>query len=184
MFPSRSDAPSPNNRPLQLSSLRAELLVGLGILAAAALIVAVLSVVLFWEFIDSGQGALWLALLVAGDVAVFIALGAYQLKRLVTTPLMRAVEATSAIAGGDLSRRVPDASTRELATLATSINRMTDHLLAEGGVEVLEDVLGPLRPDAFDPGQVVDARTGQRIDVRERLDHDLREALADAVDAQ
>jgi len=141
MSPSLSDASPNGNRPSQLSSLRAELLVGLGLLAAAALIVAVLSVVLFWEFIDSGQGALWLALLVAGDVAVFIALGAYQLKRVVTTPLMRAVEATSAIAGGDLSRRVPDASTRELATLATSINRMTDHLLAEQAQRVRAEKL-------------------------------------------
>ena len=112
-------------------SLRTELLAGLALLAAAALIVAVASVVLFWGFIDSSGGALWLVLLVAGDVAVFVALGAYQLRTVVAGPLARAVEATSAIAEGDLTRRVPDAPTRELATLAASINRMTDHLLAE-----------------------------------------------------
>jgi len=117
--------------PQARTSLRAELLFGLGLLAAAALIVAVASVVLFWEYIDSGLGALWLVLLVACDVTVFVLLGAYQLKRTVAGPLALAVDATSAIAAGDLSRRVPDASTRELATLAMSINRMTDHLLAE-----------------------------------------------------
>lgn len=117
--------------PQVRTSLRAELLFGLGLLAAAALIVAVASVVLFWEYIDSGLGALWLGILVACDVAVFVALGAYQLKRTVAGPLALAVDATSAIAAGDLTRRVPDASTRELATLAASINRMTDHLLAE-----------------------------------------------------
>jgi len=117
--------------PQARSSLRTELLVGLGLLAAAALVIAVTSVVLFWGFIDSSGGALWLVLLVACDVAVFVALGAYQLKRTVSGPLALAVDATSAIAAGDLSRRVPDASTRELATLADSINRMTDHLLAE-----------------------------------------------------
>ena len=120
------------SRPLQArSSLRTELLVGLGLLAAAALVIAVTSVVLFWGYIDSSSGAVWLFLLVACDVAVFVALGAYQLKRTVSGPLALAVDATSAIAAGDLSRRVPDASTRELATLADSINRMTDHLLAE-----------------------------------------------------
>ena len=117
--------------PQARTSLRAELLFGLGLLAAAALIVAVASVVLFWEYIDSGVGAIWLVVLVACDVTVFVLLGAYQLKRTVSGPLALAVDATTAIAAGDLSRRVPDASTRELATLAASINRMTDHLLAE-----------------------------------------------------
>jgi signal transduction histidine kinase len=112
-------------------SLRTELLVGLGLLVAAALLVAVTSVVLFWGFVDPQHGAIWLLLLVAGDVIVFVALGAYQLKRSITGPLARAAAATSAIAAGDLSQRVPGAATRELATLAASINRMTDHLLAE-----------------------------------------------------
>ena len=115
----------------ELFSLRVELLVGLGLLVAASLIVAVASVVLFWGYIDSAQGGMWLGLLIASDVAVFVALGAFQLRRSVTGPLALAAEATSAIAAGDLSRRVPSAPTRELATLATSINRMTDHLLAE-----------------------------------------------------
>jgi len=141
MFSLSTEPRSSRPRARQLSSARAELLVGLGLLAAAALVVAVLSVVLFWEFIDSEQSALWLALLVAGDVAVFVALGAHQLKRVVTAPLMAAVDATSAIAAGDLSRRVPDASTRELATLATSINRMTDHLLAEHAQRVRAEKL-------------------------------------------
>lgn len=132
MSPPLAAVASDTDRPLQSrTSLRAELLVGLALLAAAALIVAVASVVLFWGFIDSGLGALWLVVLVACDVAVFVALGAHQLKSVVAGPLALAVEATSAIANGDLSRRVPDAPTRELATLAASINRMTDHLLAE-----------------------------------------------------
>lgn len=131
LAPSTAAPPVTRRRLESRTSLRAELLVGLGLLTAAALIVAVASVVLFWGFIDSSNGALWLALLVGGDVAVFVVLGAYQLKSVVTGPLARAVEATTAIADGDLSRRVPDAPIRELGTLAASINRMTDHLLAE-----------------------------------------------------
>ena len=121
-----------SSRPApELPSLRVELLVGLGLLVAASLVVAVASVVLFWGYIDSSAGGMWLGLLIASDVAVFVALGAFQLRRAVTGPLALAAETTSAIAAGDLSRRVPPASTRELATLAASINRMTDHLLAE-----------------------------------------------------
>jgi signal transduction histidine kinase len=131
MAPSLTTAANTTTPPEARTSLRAELLVGLGLLAAAALVVAVASVVLFWGYIDSGLGALWMVLLVACDVVVFVALGAFQLKRAVAGPLALAVDATSAIAGGDLTRRVPDASTRELATLTASINRMTDHLLAE-----------------------------------------------------
>jgi two-component system NtrC family sensor kinase len=131
MAPPLTTAASATAPPHARTSLRAELLFGLGLLAAAALIVAVASVVLFWGYIDSGLGALWLVVLVACDVTVFVLLGAYQLKRTVAGPLALAVDATSAIAAGDLSRRVPDAPTRELAILAASINRMTDHLLAE-----------------------------------------------------
>jgi len=116
----------------RLRSLRTELLIGLGLVGAAALVIAMVTAVLYsWTLTDDPSGALWLVLLVVGDVAVFVALGAYMLRRSVSLPLAHAVDATSAIAAGDLSRRVPDASTRELSLLAASINRMTDHLLAE-----------------------------------------------------
>ena len=118
-------------KPRAPTSVSAELLISLGLLAVAALTIAVNCVILFWRMVDTDVGAVWLTILIAADVAVFLALGAYQIQRLVLAPLARTVEATSAIAGGDLSRRVPDAETRELSTLAASINRMTDHLLAE-----------------------------------------------------
>ncbi len=120
-----------SNKPRAPISVSAELLLSLGLLAVAALTIAVNCVILFWSLVDSDVGAIWLTILIAGDVTVFLALGAYQIRRLVLVPLARAVESTSAIAGGDLTRRVPDAETRELSTLAASINRMTDHLLAE-----------------------------------------------------
>ncbi|NUQ20677.1 MAG: HAMP domain-containing protein [Gemmatimonadaceae bacterium] len=116
----------------RLPSLRTELLLGLGLVAAASLIVAMTTVlVLWWTLLEAPYGVLWLLLLILGDVGVFVALGAYIIRRSVSAPLALAVDATSAIAAGDLARRVPDASTRELTTLATSINRMTHHLLAE-----------------------------------------------------
>ncbi|HEX2778974.1 MAG TPA: ATP-binding protein [Gemmatimonadaceae bacterium] len=116
----------------RLPSLRTELLLGLGLIATGSLLIAVaIGAFLYWGVDESSTGTLWLALLIGGDVAVFLALGAYLIRRTVSVPLALAVDATSAIAGGDLSRRVPDAQTRELMTLATSINRMTNHLLAE-----------------------------------------------------
>jgi signal transduction histidine kinase len=60
---------------------------------------------------------------------VFVAYGAWQVRRLVSRPLEQAIATAEAIAGGDLTRRMPPGETRELAALAESVNHMTDHLL-------------------------------------------------------
>jgi two-component system, NtrC family, sensor kinase len=122
--------------PLSLSgrappSLRLELVATLALLATASLLVAVVCVLLFTGPVISQSAAIWLSVLIAADVAVFVAFGAYQLRRLVNRPLDEVVGATEAIAGGDLSRRVPPAASAEFAQLANSVNRMTDRLLEE-----------------------------------------------------
>src|SRR5215213_8969938 len=114
-----------------LPSLRTELLANFGVLAAVALLVAVASVLLFFVTVESRYSALYLSLLVAADVVVFVVFGAYQVRRLVNRPLDEAVQAVEAIAGGDLARRVPEGRTQEFATLSASVNRMTDALLQE-----------------------------------------------------
>ncbi|HET7458806.1 MAG TPA: ATP-binding protein [Gemmatimonadaceae bacterium] len=114
-------------------SLRTELLVTTAILAAAAVLVAAVGVVLLPSPTDATRGALYLGALVAADVGIFVAFGAYQLRRLVTRPLRAAVEATEAIAAGDLTRRLPAGATSEFAALSASVNRMTDNLLDEQG---------------------------------------------------
>ena len=112
-------------------SIRTELLVTTAILAAAAVLVAALGVVLLPVQLDSPAGSLYVGALLAADVGVFVAYGAYQLHRLLTRPLADAVAATEAIAGGDLSRRLPEGTTREFRALSASVNRMTDNLLEE-----------------------------------------------------
>ena len=127
-------SPAPAAPPLparRLASLRTELLATIGILAAAALAIAIVSVLLFVPLLDSEYAWLWLTLLIVGDVLVFVAFGAIQLERLVLRPLGEIVAASEAIAGGDLARRAPVGGSRELAVLATSVNRLTDALLAE-----------------------------------------------------
>src|SRR6266850_2431668 len=49
--------------------------------------------------------------------------------RLVLRPLDRVVATADAVADGDLAARAPDADTRDFATLAERLNRMTDRLL-------------------------------------------------------
>jgi signal transduction histidine kinase len=119
----------PNPRPIP--SLRTELLLTLGVLAAAALAIAVVSVFAVTTVETPGMAGTFLFALIALDVAVFVLFGAYQLDRLVLHPLRAALESAEAIASGDLSRRMPAGSTRELQALAASVNRMTERLLAE-----------------------------------------------------
>lgn len=111
-------------------SLRTELLVNFAVLTAASIVFAVAAVVLLPEALAAGGG--WFLMLVVGvDVAVIVAVGAFQLDRLVIAPVRNVVTAAEAIAGGDLARRVPAAGPRELHHLADSVNRMTDRLLRE-----------------------------------------------------
>jgi signal transduction histidine kinase len=107
------------------------MLLSLAVLGTAALSLAALNVVVLQNLVSSGNGALYLALLIIADVVTFVAFGAYKLQGLVISPLEGVVDAVEAIANGDLSRRVPPGETREFALLSHSINRMTSRLLEE-----------------------------------------------------
>ena len=113
------------------TSLKAEMILSLAVLSTAALSLAALNVIVLRDLVVSPHGALYLALLIIADVIVFVAFGAYKVQGLVLDPIDRVVEATEAIANGDLTRRVPQGATIELARLARSINRMTSRLLEE-----------------------------------------------------
>src|SRR5207247_7868949 len=60
---------------------------------------------------------------------IFIVFGRHLVTRLVLRPLERLMSAADAVADGDLNARAPDAETRDFATLAERLNRMTDYLL-------------------------------------------------------
>ena len=113
------------------TSLKAEMILSLAVLSTAALSLAALNVIVLRDLVMSPHGAVYLALLIIADVIVFVGFGAYKVQGLVLDPIDRVVEATEAIANGDLTRRVPQGATIELARLARSINRMTSRLLEE-----------------------------------------------------
>jgi signal transduction histidine kinase len=122
-------------------SLRTELLFNLAVLAAGALVLAVLSAFLAPLLGSGALGAVLLTLLVVADVATFIAFGRYLVSRLVTEPMEELVEATHAVAAGELSRRAPPGGTREFERLAASVNQMTDRLLDAQGALVRAEKL-------------------------------------------
>ena len=123
--------PRPNQLPSTRPSLRTELLLHFGLLAAVAIAIAAVSIAFFYQAAESNRQAFLLVTLIAADVAVFVVFGAYQLHRLFLVPLSETIPAIEAIAGGDLARRVPIGASEEFANLASSVNRMTDRLLDE-----------------------------------------------------
>ena len=109
-------------------ALRTELLFYLSFLAAAALLVGVVTI-LFASTFAPERTFMLVMLLVALEVGVFVVFGRHLVNRLVLWPLDRVVATADAVADGDLVRRAPEAETRDFSTLAERLNRMTDHLL-------------------------------------------------------
>jgi len=130
-------APGPRDGP----SLRTELLFNLAFLAASALLLAVLSAALVPLLRQTGVGLVLLGGLVVADLAIFIAFGRYLVARLVTGPMDALVEATQAVADGQLARRAPPGGTREFDRLAASVNRMTERLLDAQGLLIRAEKL-------------------------------------------
>ena len=134
----RAVLPSPSGpKP----SLRTELLANLAVLAAGALVLAVFSAVLAPLLGHGFLGFALLTALIVADVAIFIGFGRYLVSRLVTGPMGALVDATQAVAEGELSRRAPPGGTREFDRLADSVNRMTDRLLDAQGALVRAEKL-------------------------------------------
>jgi two-component system NtrC family sensor kinase len=112
-------------------SLRTELLITIGVVAAAALFLGVASVVVLYDVLDPNYAALYMGVLIAVDVVVFLGYAAYQVNRVVVKPLGDAAAAAEAIAAGNFARRIPAANSAELDNLAGSVNRMTDRLIED-----------------------------------------------------
>src|SRR5689334_25356464 len=104
-------------------ALRTELLFYLSFLAAAALLVGVLTILVAGVFAPDRTYIL-VMLLVALEVAVFVVFGRHLINRLVLFPLERVVATADAVADGDLARRAPDAETRDFSTLRSEERRV------------------------------------------------------------
>jgi hypothetical protein len=109
-------------------ALRAELLFYLTFLAAFALLVGVATSLLALA-IAPEWGVIAIVVLIALEVGIFVLYGRALVTRLVLRPLDRVMDTADAVADGDLAARAPDADTRDFATLAERLNRMTDRLL-------------------------------------------------------
>src|SRR5688572_17919214 len=109
-------------------ALRTELLLYLSFFAAAALLVGV-ATTLVAGILAPGREYWLVMVLVAVEVALFIVFGRHIVDRLVLRPLEGLMSIADAVVDGDLNTRAPDAETRDFASLAERLNRMTDYLL-------------------------------------------------------
>ena len=109
-------------------ALRVELLFYLTFLVAFALLVGVATSLLTLAMAPESGVAL-VIVLIAVEVAIFVLYGRSLVSRLVLQPLDRVVQTADAVADGDLAARAPDGATRDFATLAERLNRMTERLL-------------------------------------------------------
>src|SRR5882672_369884 len=114
------------NRPKP--ALRVELLFYLTFLAAFAILVGVATSQLALA-IAPERGVFLVVVFVAAEVGIFVLYGRSLVTRLVLRPLARVMATADAVADGDLAARAPDEGTRDFATLAERLNRMTDRLL-------------------------------------------------------
>ena len=111
-------------------ALRVELIAHLTFLAAFALLVGVATSLLALALpLSPVLGISIVVVLVAFEAAVFAVYGRSLVNRLVLIPLGRVIGTADAVADGDLGARAPDGDTRDFATLAERLNRMTDRLL-------------------------------------------------------
>lgn len=111
-------------------SLRFQLLAGLGLLMAGA-VLAVAAAALVWmpEGPSPRQIIVGLGGLLLVDVAVLLLFGDYMLRSLVVRPVRRMAERAERIADGEHEVRLEPRGSSELRRLAVSVNRMADRLI-------------------------------------------------------
>ncbi len=113
-----------------VASLRRELIIGLALLLLASLGFAAVAILLWLPRGDSlVRILLFLAILIALDVGVFVLFGDYLLRQMVLRPVNTIVDGAEAIAGGDYSRRIEVGGAQELERVSASVNEMAERLI-------------------------------------------------------
>jgi two-component system OmpR family sensor kinase len=101
-------------------------------------------------FLDQVNRALLLAGVLAGVLSILLGLG---LSRGLTAPVTRLTAAARRIAGGDLSQRVPETGSAEMAALGQAFNRMTADL--EKAEELRRNMVADLAHELRTPLSVI-----------------------------
>jgi signal transduction histidine kinase len=113
-----------------LPTLRRELITSLVLVFLGALLVGTTGALLILPHLGSALlGTLYIAALLAADVAVFLIFGRYLLHRRVLAPIERMIAGVESIAGGGYTLLAPRPGTAEMARLAEATNQMAERLI-------------------------------------------------------
>ncbi len=113
-----------------VASLRQQLIIALAVLLVASLAAATLAVWIAQPFTGaSGATALFLGILVALDVVVFLVLGYSVLRRVVLEPLRSIADGAETIASGEYSRRIETRGAEEFERVASSVEEIAEKLI-------------------------------------------------------
>jgi hypothetical protein len=114
-----------------LPTIRRELMSAFAVVFAGALVVAVAALTFVVPRLPPAGAGIYLATLLLADVGVFAAIGAVLLKRRLLQPIDRMIAGVEAISAGELTARLPDAETREMARLSAAVTQMVERLIRD-----------------------------------------------------
>lgn len=132
MSPESTSSQKPSDRgdpPGVLSTLRFQLLTGLGLLLGAFVAVAGAAAVWMPQGPSLQEVLVGLGGLVVVDVAVLLLFGDHMLRSLVVRPVRRMARRARRIADGEHEVRLELRGSAEMRRLAGSVNRMADRLI-------------------------------------------------------
>jgi two-component system NtrC family sensor kinase len=114
------------------SPLRRELLIAFGVLFAGGILVAAMGMAFLLPLMDSpGEAVFYILTLLLGDLLVVFVFGRIILDRTLLQPMDSLLEDVRTIAAGSFGHRIRSVPTRELQSVADSVNGMAERLIQD-----------------------------------------------------
>jgi len=162
----------PPHPPAPRRSLQTELLVKLAALLGVAVLLGLVLLSVPRRLLIVRDPVV-LAIIVVVDILLFIGCAALVLQRAIIRPLRDVAKAAEDIVAGDLARRMPKTSVRELHQVASTFDRLTERVLEDQAQLVRTEKLASIgrlaASVAHEIGNPLGAMLGHVHRLRERL---------------
>ncbi len=103
----------------------------LALVFMGALVVATIGIILIVPGLtDPLSGTIYIGVLLAADMLVFLGFGRWLVQKRVLAPIQRMLEGVEGIAEGNYANRLPQPASAEMARFAGAVNGMAERLIA------------------------------------------------------